>query len=128
MEQLTIKLNNDHHKTSSDYCFKDKLKQNITPSAELFKPNSINIKINKISNSKEDIVYLMNQKIANGRSFDKKMQEKKRAIKIYIKDKKDKNENINISEKYSYEFESKDEISTNNLTEILFNNSNVNNI
>ena len=128
MEQLTIKLNNDHHKTSSDYSFKDKLKKNISPSAELFKPNSINIKINKISNSKENIVYLMNQKVANGRSFDKNMQEKKRAIKMYIKDKKDKNENINNSEKYSYEFESRDEISTNNLTEILFNNSNVNNI
>jgi len=130
MEPLTIKPNNNHHKTSSDFCFKDKLKKNISPSAELFKPNSISIKINKISNSKEDTVFTMNQKVANGRSFDKKMQEKKGALKIYIKDKKEKNEinyNNNNSEKYSYELESRDEISTNNLTEILFSNSNVNN-
>ena len=102
MEPLTIKPNNNHHKTSSDFCFKDKLKKNISPSAELFKPNSISIKINKISNSKEDTVFTMNQKVANGRSFDKKMQEKKGALKIYIKDKKEnekEKDNNKVNEK-----------------------------
>ena len=125
MNQLTNKVNNYHHKTSSDYISKNSLKKNINPTTGLFKPNTMSLKINKISNSKNGLIYFMNQKAVNGRSFDKKLQEKKDAIKNYIKnERKQKNKN---SEKNSFESESRDEISTNNLTEILYNYWNMNN-
>ena len=111
MKQLTNKINIYNHKTSLDNNVKNSMKKSLATSEDVFKPNAMYIKLNKISNSKENFIYLMNQKMANLRSFDKKLKIKK--------EKKEKN---------SFEFESKDKISTNNLTEILNNNSNMNNI
>ena len=123
MNQITNKLNNYHKKASSGYISKQQLKKNIASSTGLFKPNAMSIKINKISNSKDGIIYMMNQKVINGRSFDKELQDKKVLLKNLInKDKKNKD-----SEKSSLELESKDEISTNNLTENLYNNASLNN-
>ena len=123
MNQLTNKLKNYHKKASSGYISKQQLKKNIASSTGLFKPNAMSIKINKISNSKDGIIYMMNQKVINGRSFDKELQDKKVLLKNLInKDKKNKD-----SEKSSLELESKDEISTNNLTENLYNNASLNN-
>ena len=124
MNQLTNnKINNYHHKTSSYYISKQKLEKNMTSSTGLLKSNGMCIKINKISNSNEGLIYMMNPKVANGKSFDKDLQEKKN-IKNFIKHKKiQKNKD---SEKNSIELESKDEISTNNLTENFCNNANNN--
>ena len=117
------KLTNYHHKASSGYISKQKLKKNIASPSVLFKPNAMSIKINKISNSKDGIIYMMNQKVVNGRSFDKELQDRKVFIKNLIdKDKKNKD-----SDKSSLELESKDEISTNNLTENFYNNHSLNN-
>ena len=123
MNQLTNKLTNYHHKTSSSYISKQKLKKNIAPSTGLFQPNVMNIKINKISNSKDGIIYFMNQKVINGRSFDKELQDRK----VYIKNLMDKDKRNKDSDRSSLELESKDEISTNNLTENLYNNASLNN-
>ena len=109
------KLNNFHHKTSSDYISKQKIKNQITSSAVIFKSNVMNIKINNISNSKEGYIVIPNSKAINGRSFDKELQENKQIIKNYFKKEKSKKD----SEKNSLEIESKDEVSTNNLTESL---------
>ena len=122
MNQLTNKINNYHQKTSLGYISNDNMKKNIPTSANLFKPNTMYIKLNKISNSKENLIYIINPKVANRRSFDKKLENKNTEFK------NDKKERMKNSEKNSFEFESKDEISTNNLTEILYNNSNMNNI
>ena len=123
MNQLTNKLTNYHHKTSSSYISKQKLKKNIASSTGLFQPNVMNIKINKISNSKDGIIYFMNQKVINGRSFDKELQDRK----VYIKNLMDKDKRNKDSDRSSLELESKDEISTNNLTENLYNNASLNN-
>ena len=122
MNQLTNKINNYHQKTNLGYISNDNTKKNIPTSANLFKPNTMYIKLNKISNSKENLIYIINTKVANRRSFDKKLENKNTEFKT------DKKERMKNSEKNSFEFESKDEISTNNLTEILYNNSNMNNI
>jgi len=124
MNQLTNKINNYHHKTSSYYISKQKLEKNMTSSTGLLKSNGMCIKINKISNSNEGLIYMMNPKVSNGKSFDKDLQEKKKDIKNFIKHKKIKKNKD--SEKNSIELESKDEISTNNLTENLCNNANNN--
>ena len=122
MYQLTNKINNNHHKTSSDCFSKQKLEKNITSSNCCFKPNATCIKINKISNSKGSLIYMMNQKFINGRSFDKDLHEKKMEIKNFIKS--TKNKKNKEYEKNSLELESKDEISTNNFTENFYNNVN----
>ena len=109
------KLNNFHHKASSDYISKQKIKNQITSSAVIFKSNVMNIKINNISNSKDGYIFIPNSKAINGRSFDKELQENKQIIKNYLKNEKTKKD----SEKNSLEIESKDEVSTNNLTESL---------
>ena len=109
------KLNNYHHKTSSDYISKQKIKNQMTSSAVIFKSNVMNIKINNISNSKDGYILIPNTKAINGRSFDKELQENKKIIKKYLKKEKVKKD----SEKNSLEIESKDEVSTNNLTESL---------
>ena len=124
MNQLTNKINNIHHKTSSYHIPKQKFEKKLTSSTGLLKPNKMCIKINRISNSNEGLIYMMNSKVVNGKSFDKDLQDKKLEIKNFIKHKKiQKNKD---SEKNSLELESKDEISTNNLTENLCNNVNNN--
>ena len=90
MNQLMQKLNNFHHKTSSDYISKQKIKNQITSSAVIFKSNVMNIKINNISNSKEGYIVIPNSKAINGRSFDKELQENKQIIKNYLKKEKTK--------------------------------------
>ena len=115
MNQLMKKLNNYHHKTSSDYISKQKIKNQMTSSAVIFKSNVMNIKINNISNSKEGYIFIPNSKGINGRSFDKELQENKKIIKSFLKKEKTKKD----SEKNSLEIESKDEVSTNYLTESL---------
>ena len=77
----------------------------------------MNIKINNISNSKDVYIFLPNSKVINGRrSFDKELRDNKKMMKNYFlykeKSKKD-------SEKNQLEIVSKDEISTNFLTESL---------
>ena len=114
MNQLMKKLNN-HHKTSSDYISKQKIKNQMTSSAVIFKSNVMNIKINNISNSKDGYIFIPNSKVIIGRSFDKELQENKKIIKQYLKKEKTKKD----SQKNSLEIESKDEVSTNNLTESL---------
>ena len=116
------KLNNYHHKTSSDYISKHKPKNQMTSSAVIFKSNVMNIKINNISNSKDGYIFIPNSKVSNGRSFDKELQENKKIIKNYLKNEKMKKE----SEKDSIEIESKEELSTNNLTETLQYNNDTN--
>ena len=116
------KLNNYHHKTSSDYISKQKIKNQMTSSAVIFKSNVMNIKINNISNSKDGYIFIPNSKAINGRSFDKELQENKKIIKNYLKKEKTKKD----SEKNSLEIESKDEVSTNNLTESLQNFTDMN--
>ena len=120
------KLSNYHHKTSSDYISKQKIKNQMKSSAVIFKSNVMKIKINSISNSKDGYIFLPNTKISNGRSFDKELQDNKKIMKNYLKKKKFKKD----SEKNSLEIESKDEISTNYLTESLqfFTELNLNNI
>ena len=125
MNQLMNKINNYHHKASSIYISKQKLKKNVASPTGLFKPNAMSIKINKISNSKEGIIYILNQKDINGRSFDKELQDKKAFIQNLIN--KEKNKKNKDSDKDSLELESKGEISTNNLTENLYNGENLNN-
>ena len=115
MNQLMKKLSNYHHKTSSDYISKQKIKNQMTSSAVIFKSNVMNIKINNISNSKDGYIFLPNSKVINGRSFDKELQDNKKMMKKYLKKEKYKKD----SEKNSLEIESKDEISTNYLTESL---------
>ena len=110
MNQLMKKLKNYHHKTSSDYISKQKPKNQIISSAMIFKSNAMNIKINDISNSREGYIFIPNSKAINGRSFDKDLQEKKK-----IKTEKVTKD----SEKNSLELESKDKLSTNNLTETI---------
>ena len=110
MNQLMKKLKNYHHKTSSDYISKQKPKNQIISSAMIFKSNAMNIKINDISNSKEGYIFIPNSKAINGRSFDKDLQEKKKIKTEKIRKDSDKN---------SLELESKDKLSTNNLTETL---------
>jgi hypothetical protein len=110
MNQLMKKLKNYHHKTSSDYISKQKPKNQIISSAMIFKSNAMNIKINDISNSKEGYIFIPNSKAINGRSFDKDLQDKKK-----VKTEKVRKD----SEKNSLELESKDKLSTNNLTETL---------
>ena len=80
MNQLMKKLNN-HHKTSSDYISKQKIKNQMTSSAVIFKSNVMNIKINNISNSKDGYIFIPNSKVIIGRSFDKELQENKKIIK-----------------------------------------------
>ena len=118
MNQLTKKINNHLPKKNIDFASKNTLKKKIIPSEELFIVNPMNIRINKILNNQENFVYVLNQKVANGRSFEKKLKDKQNLFKDLIK--KEKKE-IN-----SFEMESRDEISTNNLTEIFHNNSNIN--
>ena len=108
------KFNNYHHKTSSDFISKQKTKNEMTSSAVIFKTNVINIKINS---PKEGYILLPNSKISNGRSFDKKLQDNKNII---IKNEKTKID----SEKE--EIENKEEISTNNLTETIQYNNDMN--
>ena len=122
MNQLMKKLNNYHHKTSSDYISKQKIKNQMTSSAVIIKSNVMNIKINNISNSKDGYIFIPNSKAINGRSFDKELQENKKIIKNYLKKEKTKKD----SEKNSLEIESKDEVSTNNLTESLQNFTDMN--
>ena len=62
MNQLMKKLNNFHHKTSSDYISKQKTKNRMTSSAMIFKSNVMNIKISNISNYKGDIFFSQIQK------------------------------------------------------------------
>ena len=88
MNQIMKKLNNYHHKTSSDYISKQKIKNQMTSSAVIFKSNVMNIKINNISNSKEGYIFIPNSKGINGRSFDKELQENKKIIKSFLKKKK----------------------------------------
>ena len=115
------KLNNFHHKTSSDYVSKQKTKNQLISSAVIFKTNVMNIKINNISNSREGYILLPNPKAVNGRSFDKELQENKNIVKKYLKNGKIRKD----SDKNSLEIESKDKLSTNNLTEaIQYNNDN----
>ena len=110
MNQLMKKLKNYHHKTSSDYISKQKPKNQIISSAMIFKTNAMNIKINDISNSNERYIFIPNSKAINGRSFDKDLQEKKKIKTEKVRKDSDKN---------SLELESKDKLSTNNLTETL---------
>ena len=115
------KLKNFHHKTSSDYISKQKTKNQLISSAVIFKTNVMNIKINNISNSREGYILLPNLKTVNGRSFDKELQENKKIVKQYLKNEKITKD----SDKNSLEIESKDKLSTNNLTEtIQYNNDN----
>ena len=118
MNLLTNKIITHQHQTSSEITSKNKLKKKFIKSNELLSPISKSIKITKTSNAKENIIYIMNQKMANGGNFDKKIFARKGPIKNYIKLKK--------NQKNSFELESRDEISTNNLTEILYYNSNKN--
>ena len=124
MNQLMKKLNNFHHKTSSDYISKQKTKNQLTSSAVIFKSNVMNIKINNISNSRGGYIFLPNPKTINGRSFDKEIQENKKIIKKYLKNEKVRKD----SDKNSFEVESKDKLSTNNLTETIQYNNNDNSI
>ena len=114
MNQIMKNLNN-HHKTSSDYISKQKIKNQMTSSAVIFKSNVMNIKINNISNSKDGYIFIPNSKVIIGRSFDKELQDNKKMIKKYLKKEKTQKD----SQKNSLELESKDEVSTNNLTESL---------
>ena len=121
MNQLMKKLKNFHHKTSSDYISKHKTKNQLTSSAIIFKNNVMNIKINNISNSRGGYILLPNPTTINGRSFDKELQENKNIVKKYLKNGKIRKD----SDKNSLEIESKDKLSTNNLTEtIQYNNDN----
>ena len=106
---------NNHHMTSSDNISKQKIKNQMTSSAVIFKSNVMNIKINKISNSKECYKFFPNSKVIIGRSFDKELQENKNIKKKYLK----KAQTQKDSQINSLELESKDEVSTNNLTESL---------
>ena len=104
---------------------KSKLTKNTTPNNNLIKSNDICIKNNQISNKKEEIFNILNQNEINGRSFDKDSQEKNKMIKEIINSKKKvKNKE---SKNNSNEIESKDESSTNNLTENLNNNFDIRN-
>jgi len=120
MNQLMKKLNNFHHKTSSDYISKQKTKNQLTSSAVIFKSNVMKIKINNISNSRGGYILLPNPKTINGRSFDKELQENKKIVKKYLKNEKIRKD----SDKNSLEIETKDKLSTNNLTETIQNNNN----
>jgi hypothetical protein len=81
----------------------------------------MNIKINYISNSRGGYIFLPNPKAVNGRSFDTELQENKKIIKKYLKNGKIRKD----LDKNSIEIESKDKLSTNNLTEtIQYNNDN----
>ena len=106
---------NNHHITSSDNISKKKFKNKMTSSAVIFKSNVMNIKINKISNSKEGYKFLSNSKVIIGRSFDKELQDNKNIKRKYLK----KAQTQKDSQINSLELESKDEVSTNNLTESL---------
>ena len=115
MKKLIKKINNNHHKTSSDYISKPKQKNQMTSSVVIFKSNVMKIKLNNISNSKEGYISIPSSKASNGRSFDKELQDNKKIIKKHLK-----NENIKKeSEKNTLEIESKEENSTNNLTDTL---------
>ena len=81
---------NNHHKASSDYISKQKIKNQMTSSAVIFKSNVMNIKINNISNLKEGFIFIPNSKIIIGQSFDKELQENKKIIKQYLKKEKKK--------------------------------------
>ena len=115
MNKLMKKLNNFHHKTSSDYISKHKTKNQLTSSAIIFKNNVMNIKINNISNTRGGYILLPNPTTINGRSFDKELQENKNIVKKYLKNGKIRKD----SDKNSLEIESKDKLSTNNLTETI---------
>ena len=116
------KINNYHLKIFSDNISKQKPKNKMASSAIIFKSNVMNIKINNISNSKEGYIFIPNNKAVNGKSFNKELQDNKKIIKKYLKFDKKKKE----SEKNSLEIEIKEEMSTNNLTETLQYNSDMN--